>query len=66
MLDGDVPHRVSYGVYISELIRFARVCNHVAEFNARNKCLTANFLQQGYRYHKRRKHFLNLIADTMN
>ena len=30
-LDGDVPHRASYGVYISQLIRFARVCNHVAD-----------------------------------
>ena len=25
-LDGDVPRRPSYGVYISQLIRFARVC----------------------------------------
>ena len=33
VLDGDVPRRASYGVYISQLIRFARVCNH---FNARN------------------------------
>ena len=39
-LDGEVPRRASYGVYISQLIRFARVCNHVADFNARNKCLT--------------------------
>ena len=23
----------------SQLIRFARVCNHVTDFNARNKCL---------------------------
>ena len=50
-LDGDVPRRASYGVYISQLIRFARVCNHVADANARNKCLTAKLLQQGYRYH---------------
>ena len=28
-LDGDVPRRPSYGVYISQLIRFARVCGHV-------------------------------------
>ena len=35
-LDGDVPRRASYGVYISQLIRFARVCNHVTDFNARN------------------------------
>ena len=44
-LDGDVPRRASYGVYISQLIRFARVCNHVTDFNARNKCLTAKLLQ---------------------
>ena len=35
-LDGDVPRRASYGVYISQLIRFAIVCNHVTDFNARN------------------------------
>ena len=40
-LDGDVPRRPSYGVYISQLIRFARVCSHVDGFNTRNKCLTA-------------------------
>ena len=56
-LDGDVRRRASYGVYISQLIRFARVCNHVADFNARNKCLTAKLLQQGYRHHKLRKPF---------
>ena len=40
-LDGDVPRRPSYGVYISQLIRFARVCSHVDDFNTRNKCFTA-------------------------
>ena len=35
-LDGDVPRRPSYGVYISQLIRFARVCSHVDVFNTRN------------------------------
>ena len=39
-------------VYISQLIKFATVCNHVADFNARNNCLIAKLLQQGYRYHK--------------
>ena len=56
-LDGDFPRSTSYGVYISQLIRFARVCSHVADFNARNKSLTAKLLQQGYRYHKLRKTF---------
>ena len=48
-LDGDVPRSTSYGVYISQLIRFARVSSHVADFNARNKSLTAKLLSQGYR-----------------
>ena len=56
-LDGDVPHSTSYGVYISQLIRFARVSSHVADFNDRTKSLTAKLLQQGYRYHKPRKSF---------
>ena len=49
-LDGDVPRRPSYGVYISQPIRFARVCSHVDDFNTRNKCLTAKLLKQGYRF----------------
>ena len=56
-LDGDDPRRASFGVYISQLIRFAIVCNHVADFNARNKCLTAKLPLKGYRYHKIRKTF---------
>ena len=27
--DGDVPRHPSYGVYISKLERFARLCSHV-------------------------------------
>ena len=56
-LDDDVPRHPSYRVYISQLIRFARVCSHVDDFNTRNKCLTAKLLKQGYRYHKLRKAF---------
>ena len=52
-LDGDVPHSPSYGVYISQFIRFARVCSNVNDFNERNFKL----LKQGYRYHKIRKAF---------
>ena len=36
-LDGDVPRSTSYGVYISQLIRFARASSYVADFNTRNK-----------------------------
>ena len=56
-LDGDVPRLASYVVYISQLIRFARVSSHVDDLNTRNKVLTAKLLRQGYRYHKLRKAF---------
>ena len=56
-LDGDVPPSPCYGVYISQLIRFARVCSDVDDFNNRNLFLTAKLLKQGYRYHKIRKAF---------
>ena len=56
-LDGDVPRCPSCGVYISQLIRFARVCSNVDDFNKRNLILTAKLLKQGYRYHKIRKAF---------
>ena len=60
-LDGDVPKRPSYGVYISQLIRFARASSHITDFNNRNKFLTAKLLKQGYRYHKLRKAFVNFL-----
>ena len=56
-LDGDVPQRPSYGVYISQLIPFARTSSHFTDFNNRNKFLTAKLLKQGFRYHQLRKAF---------
>ena len=57
-LDGDVPRSTSYGVYISQLIRFARVFSHVDDFNTHNKLLTEKkLLRQGYMHHKLCKAF---------
>ena len=33
-LDGDVPRLTSFGVYISQLIRLARVSSHVDDFDS--------------------------------
>ena len=41
-LDGDVPRSASYGVYISQLIRFARVSCHVDDF------IVMRFRQQNF------------------
>ena len=56
-LDGDVSRRTSYGVYISQRIRFARASSNFSDFNCRNKALAAKLLRQGYRCFKLRKSF---------
>ena len=60
--DLDVPRSPSYGVYISQLIRFARVCSNCDDFTNRNLFLTAKLLKQGYRYHKIRNKHSELIV----
>ena len=52
--DGDVSRAASYDVYISQLIRFARVSSHVTDFNTCNN--------QSYRYHKLRKTFSKVYS----
>ena len=56
-LDGDVPRSTSYGVYISQLIRFVRASSYITDFNNHNKLLTQKLLKQSYRYQKIRKTF---------
>ena len=59
-LDGDVPRSPSYGVHILQLIRFARVCSNIDDFNNRTLYLTAKLLKKGNRCHKIRKAFSKL------
>ena len=56
-LSGDVPRLPSYGIYISQSVRFARCCTSVFDFNSKNPQITSKLLTQGYRYHKLRKTF---------
>ena len=65
-LDGDVPRSTSYGVYISQLIRFARASSYITDFIIRNKLLTQkNFLNKAIGIINLAKPFLNFIDDTM-
>ena len=42
-LDGDVPRSPSSGVFISQHIRFTRVCSNVDDFNNRNLFLLLSY-----------------------
>ena len=63
-LDGDVPRSPSYGAYISQLIRFARVCSNIDDFNNRTLFMTTQLLKQDII--KFEKHFLNSTTDTQS
>ena len=56
-LSGDVPRLQSYGIYISQLVRFTRCCTSVLDFHSKNLQIASKLLTQGYRYHKLRKTF---------
>ena len=46
ILDGDIPRSTSFGVYSSQLIRFARASTYVTDFNnTRNKLFTREFFK---------------------
>ena len=66
-LVGDVPRSPTYGVSISQLIRFARVCSDVVDFNNRSQFLNLKLLKQGYCFHNLHKAlFLNYITDIQS
>ena len=64
-LDGDVPRHTSYGVYISQLIRFARASSNLNDFNYRNTALIAKRIRQGIVNLNFVRRFRNFIADTV-
>ena len=64
-LDGDVPRRTSYGVYISQLIRFARASSNLMTLTTVIKPLLPNFLGRAIVILNFVRRFRNFIADTV-
>ena len=47
-ISSNIPGSPAYGVYISQLIRYARACTLYTDFTCRGKALTVKLLEQGY------------------
>ena len=47
-LDSNIPTSPAYGVYMSQLIRYARACSLYIDFLGRALVLTSKLLKQGY------------------
>ena len=52
-LSSNIPSAPAYGVYVSQLIRYARACSNYQGFMERGKVLTTKMLSQGYQKTKR-------------
>ena len=49
-VDGTVDLVPSYGIYISQLVRFARICNNVSDFNGGNFVITGKNVYTVFMY----------------
>ena len=47
-LSGNIPQGAAYGVYISQVLRYARVCSEKKDFDQRVKTLTGKLIKKGY------------------
>ena len=59
----NIPSGPSYGVYILQLIRYARCCSRYYDFRNRHKCLVDRLLSLGYIALWLEKSFKNFMAD---
>ena len=56
-LSSNIPSSPSYGVYISQLIRYARCCSDYDDFGCRHGLLVDRLLSQGYEVKRLRNSF---------
>ena len=62
----NIPSGSSYGVYISQLMRYARCCSHYDDFRYRHKCPVDRFLSQGYIAFRLEKSFKKFYGRYQN
>ena len=54
-LSGNIPRGSAYGVYTSQLIRYARVCSYKEDFIARAALLKSKLKEKGFTEERLRK-----------
>ena len=61
-LSSNIPEYHAYGVFVSQLIRYARVCSKYKDFLFRGSILVSNLLRQGYSSRKLQTTFRKLYG----
>ena len=63
-LSSNIPSGPSYGIYISQFIRYARCCTYYDDFGYRHKLLVDTLLSQGYKVNRLRTSFQNFYGKV--
>ena len=51
-MSSNIPSAPAYGVYASQLIRYARCCSNYGDFLSRHRALVTRLLSQGYKVNR--------------
>ena len=62
-LSGNIPNKHSYGVFVSQLIRYARCCGDVTDFTNRTKTLIDKLTKQNFLLGQLRRVFERFAAN---
>ena len=61
-LDSNIPNTPAYGVFISQLIRYSRICSDFSSFQAKSLQLCSRLIKQGYKYFKLKSTFKTFLS----
>ena len=62
-LDSNIPSIPAYGVYVSRLVNFARVCSDFGDFAYRHQSLVTKLVSHGYRRDRLKATFLKFCRN---
>ena len=65
-LSGNIPQKQSYGVFVSQVIRYARCCQDLEDFRERTRKLVDRLVSQNFRSTGWQKLSRSLQSLTMN
>ena len=51
-MSSNIPSAPAYGVYASQLVRYARCCSNYSDFLIRHRALVKRLLSQGYKVNR--------------
>ena len=60
-MDSNIPSKPAYGVFISQLVRYLRVCGNYQQFNNRSTKLSSRLQKQGFDFAKLRNTFKKFL-----